>query len=272
MQYIGLTSAATSGKMGGLVGSRGRAGHQLRAHIIPRQALTVSSSEARAITGGLPGLWRKLTPAEHETWAELAQAVPVRDALGQSVTLSGYSLYIACARRLITIGIIEPLRAAPALPSIPPIYGFTATPIYAAPGAAQALTDIVLTTATPLPANFLPVLRASFALSPAQANVRASNLRVIQAGVMWPSQPYSALALWQAVYGANPPAGTITFELSLVDPISGLVGAAVRAAASYSYTPTPPPIPGTVTVKVEGETVAVIPGTWVEVEGGTVAN
>ena len=272
MQYIGLTSAATSGKMGGLVGSRGRAGHQLRAHIIPRQALTVSSSEARAITGGLPGLWRKLTPAEQSTWADLAQSIPARDALGQLLTLSGYALYIACNRRLITIGITEPLCAAPAGSSIPPIYGFTATPIYAAPGAAQALTDIVLTTATPLPANFLPVLRASFALSPAQANVRASNLRVIQAGVMWPSQPYSALALWQAVYGANPPAGTITFELSLVDPISGLVGAAVRAAASYSYTPTPPPIPGTVTVKVEGETVAVIPGTWVEVEGGTVAN
>jgi len=103
MQYIGLTSAATSGKMGGLVGSRGRAGHQLRARIIPRQALTVSSSEARAITGGLPGLWRKLTPAEQQTWAQLADELPTRDALGQSVTLSGYALYIACARRLVTL-------------------------------------------------------------------------------------------------------------------------------------------------------------------------
>ena len=95
MQYIGLTGSLSSGKLGGLVGSRGRSGSQLRARIVPRQALTASSSEARAITGGLPALWRLLTPAEHQSWAELAEDVPVRDALGQSVTLSGYALYIA---------------------------------------------------------------------------------------------------------------------------------------------------------------------------------
>jgi hypothetical protein len=97
-------------------------------------------------------------------------------------------------------------------------------------------------------------------------------LRVIQAGVMWPSEPYGVLALWQAVYGTYPPGGTITFELSLVDPISGLVGAGVRAATSYSYTPTPAPTPGTVTVEVEGVTIAEIPDTYIQVEGITVAN
>jgi len=173
---------------------------------------------------------------------------------------------------LITIGIIEPLRAAPALPSIPPIYGFVATPVYNAPGTSGALEDIQLTTANPLPPNFTPVLRASAALSPTRFNIRASNLRVIQAGVMWPNEPYNVLALWQAVYGTVPPGGTITFELSLVDPASGLVGAAVRAAASYSYTPTPAPTPGTVTVEVEGVTIAEIPDSYVEVEGEIIAN
>ena len=182
MQYIGLTGSLSSGKLGGLVGSRGRSGSQLRARTVPRQALTASSSEARAITGGLPALWRLLTPAEHQSWAELAEDVSVRDALGQSVTLSGYALYIACARRLITIGIIEPLRAAPPRPSIPPIYGFTAAPLYNPPGSASGLLDILLSTAAPLPPNFTPVLRASAALSPTRANIRASNLRVIEAG------------------------------------------------------------------------------------------
>ena len=272
MQYIGLTGSLSSGKLGGLVGSRGRSGSQLRARIVPRQALTASSSEARAITGGLPALWRLLTPAEHQSWAELAKDVPVRDALGQSVTLSGYALYIACARRLITIGILSPLGAAPPRPSIPPIYGFEATPVYNAPGTSSALEDIQLTTANPLPLDFTPVLRASAALSPTRFNVRASNLRVIQADVIWPSEPYGVLALWQAVYGTYPPSGTITFELSLVDPISGLVGAAVRAVTSYSYTPTPTPTPGTVTVEVEGVTIAEIPDTYIQVEGITVAN
>lgn len=272
MQYIGLTGSLSSGKLGGLVGSRGRSGSQLRARIVPRQALTASSSEARHITGGLPALWRTLTEAERTSWTQLAQGLPAKNALGQPITLSGYALYIACARRLITIGILSPLGAAPPRPSIPPIYGFEATPIYNAPGASSALEDIQLTTANPLPLDFTPVLRASAALSPTRFNIRASNLRVIQAGVMWPSEPYGVLALWQAVYGTCPPSGTITFELSLVDPISGLVGAAVRAVTSYSYTPTPAPTPGTVTVEVEGVTIAEIPDTYIQIEGITVAN
>lgn len=272
MQYIGLTSSASSGKLGGLVGSRGRAGHQLRARIIPRQSLTDSSSEARAIMSGLPSLWRKLTAAEQNTWANLASTLPTQNTLGQLLTLNGYTLYIACSRRLVTIGITETLRAAPASSSIPPIYGFTATPIYAAPDAVGGIADITLTTEAPLPTNFLPVLRASAALSPAQANIRASNLRVIQAGAAWRSQPYSALALWQAIYGTLPPSGAITFDLSLVDPTSGLVGTAVRTTTNYSYTPTPTPTPGTVTVEVEGVTVAEIPDTWIEVNAKPVAN
>ena len=272
MQYIGLTGSLSSGKLGGLVGSRGRGGNQLRARIVPRQALTASSSEARHITGGLPALWRTLTEAERTSWTQLAQGLPAKNALGQPITLSGYALYIACARRLITIGIIEPLRAAPPRPSIPPIYGFEATPIYNPPGSASGLLDILLSTAAPLPPNFTPVLRASAALSPTRANIRASNLRVIEAGSEWPSEPHSALAPWLAVYGTAPPGGTITFELSLVDPASGLVGAAVRAAAPFSFTPTPPPTPGTVTVQVEGVTIAEIPDTYIQVEGSTVAN
>jgi hypothetical protein len=266
MQFIS-TFGAASGHAGGLVASHGRAGAQLRVRVFNCQPRSVSQVTARARTGSLPSLWRLLTPAEHETWAALAKTAIVHDALGQSVTLSGYSLYIACARRLITIGILEPLRAAPVVPSIPPIYGFTATPVYNAPGTSGALEDILLTTSNPLPPDFTPILRASAALSPTRFNIRASNLRVIQAGVMWPGGPYGVLTLWQTIYGSYPLSGAITFELSLVDPFSGLVGAAVRAATSYSYTPTPAPTPGTVTVEVEGVTIAEIPDTYFQVEG-----
>lgn len=272
MQYIGLTTSAASGKLAGVVGLRGRTGNILRARIVPRQSLTVSASEARAITGGLPALWRKLTAAEQQSWAQLAEELPHVNALGESGALSGYALYIACSRRLLTIGITQPLQGAPSLPAIPPVEGFSAQAIYSPPGTAPTLTDIQLSTAGPLPPGLLPVVRASAALSQARGNIRASNLRVIQAGAEWPTQPVSALALWQAIYGTFPPAGTITFELSLVDPVSGLVGAAVRAAAGFAYTPVPPPTPGTVTVEVEGETVATIPDTYIQVEGETVAN
>lgn len=272
MQFIGLTGSLSSGKLGGLVGTRNRSGNQFRARILPRQALTPSASEARAITGGLSALWRILTEAEQSTWTELATTLTCTDRLGQPLTLSGYALYIACSRRLVTIGITQQLRAAPALPSIPPIYGFQAQPIYNPPGAEPGLSDILLATAQPLPPGFLPVLRASAALSPTRAHVDASRLRVIEAGTSWATQPHSALAPWLATYGTAPPGGTITFELSLVDPASGLVGAAVRAAPSYAYTPTPPPPAGTVTIQVEGITIAEIPDTYIQVEGITVAN
>lgn len=272
MQYIGLASSSASGKAGGLVASRGRIGTQFRARTIPRQNLTPSASEARAITGGLPALWRLLTTAEQATWEQLASSLPAIDSLGQVSTLTGYALYIACARRLITIGIEQQLTAAPAPPSIPTIYGFQAIPLYDNPFEPTQLLDLQLSTTIPLPPGFTPVLRASPALSPARANIRASNLRVIQGGTLWPSQPHSALALWLAQYGTAPPAGAITFELSLVDPLSGLVGAAVRAVAPYAYNLYNPPAPPLVTIQVEGSTIAEIPNTYIQVEGTTVAN
>ena len=272
MLYIGLASSSASGKAGGLVARRGQAGTQFRARIVPRQSLTPSSSQARAITAGLPGLWRLLTPAEQSSWADLAATLPAIDALGQPTTLSGYALYMACSRRLITIGITTPLTEAPAQPSIPAIYGLVATPIYDNPLEPTTLYDIQLSTAAPLPPNFLPVLRASAALSPTRASIPASDFRIIQAGVAWPSGPLSALNLWQAVYGTTPPGGQITFALSLVDPISGLVGAEVRSGTPFTVSPSPPPPADSVTIQVEGTTVAVIPGYTVQVEGTTVAN
>jgi hypothetical protein len=261
VQYLSTFSPSASGKAGGHVASRGRIGSQLRAHFIPVQRLTASSSEARAITGGLPALWRNLTLAEQQSWFDLANTLPTRDRLGQPLTLSGYALYIACSRRLLTIGIQQPLTAAPEPPSIPAITGFGATLVYQTPGTQDALQDIQLTTASPLPTDFTPILRASAAVSATRSNIRASDLRIIEAGTVWPTQPHSVLTPWTAIFGAYPNAGTITFELSLVDPASGLIGAPIRARSAPALT-----------IEVEGTPVAEIPWSYVEVEGTIVAN
>jgi hypothetical protein len=272
MQYVSLIASSASGKAGGVVATRGRAGLQLRALAICRQRLTASASEARAITGGLPALWRALTPAEQQTWSQLASTLPARDALGQSMTLSGYALYIACSRRLITIGITNPLSSAPTPNSIPAILGFSAAAVYTGTPPALTLSDFALSTYNPLPNQFAAVLRASGALSNTQANVRASNLRVIEAGVRWPTQPHSALAPWLATYGTAPAAGTVTFALSLVDPATGLVGAEVRAAAPLNQNAATPPPTSTLTIQVGGVTVAVIPDASIGVDGTIIAN
>ncbi len=245
---------------------------QLRALTICRQRLTASASEARAITGGLPALWRALTPAEQQTWSQLASTLPTRNALGQSVTLSGYALFIACSRRLITIGITDPLTSAPTPNSIPAIAGFAATAVYTGTAPNLTLSDFQLSTYDPLPNQFTAVLRASAALSNTQANVRASNLRVIEAGVRWPTQPHSALAPWLATYGTAPTAGTVTFALSLVDPATGLVGAEIRAAAPFDQSAATPPPMSTLTVSIDGSVIAVIPGGIVEIDGTPIAN
>jgi len=235
MQFLGLTGALYSGKLGGLVGSRGRGGAQLRAHIVPRQVVTQRSSAARAATGQLPALWRLLTDAERASWAQLANTLPVRDKLGQQSTLSGYALYIACARRLLTVGLTAPVGSAPAAPSIPAISGLQAQPVFRGSTPQTGLLDVELSTFEPLPTALSPLLRASAAVSPGRGNIRASDLRIIEAGTLWPVNPHSVLAQWAAVWGTCPPAGAITFELALVDPISGLAGAPVRASAIFGY-------------------------------------
>jgi hypothetical protein len=263
------TIPASSGKLAGVVATRSRIGAQFLARVARSQPRSVSQQNARAFTGGLAGYWRLLTPAEHDSWSQLAAAVPVRDALGQVQTLSGYALYVACSRRLLTIGITERLSAAPCAPSLPAVHGFTATPTYNVHSHPMRFLGWTLNLSENLPWGPYAVLRATAFHSPVKSQIRASDLRVIDSFPAYRTNTRVDLAEWEAVFGYVFQGGVVTFSLNLVDPISGLAGPSVRAARELTYTP--PPAYQPLLIETEGEGAAELWGETIEVDGESIA-
>jgi hypothetical protein len=158
-----------SGKLGGVVGSRGRAGYQLRARVASCNPRSSGQQQARARTGALASLWRSLPPGTRVAWDSLA-----------SGNQSGYNLFVANNRRLATLGvpsIVSPPRQIPSLPTLAP---FTVAPIYDTNGGVTTLTAWALTFPFIGSHTYSLVLRASASLSQAKANLRPSDMPVVQ--------------------------------------------------------------------------------------------
>jgi len=266
MQIVSTIGPA-SGSTGGAVASRGRIGQQLRAGRPARQPRSSSQQNARALTGSLAALWRALTPAQRQTWNELAATCPRRDRLGIETNLSGYSLFVSCNRNRLTIGVTAPLLTAPALPSIPPLASLAAVATYTGDPGSLILSGFALSYSPPVPLPWAGVLRMSAPLSPTRGNVRPSDLRVVAALNPLPSQALAVMTGWTAAWGAPLPSGQVTFSLNLVDPLSGFAGPAVRAVASYATTVLNPYIPGTITVSFEGTPEATLTNQVIEFGG-----
>lgn len=238
----------------------GRAGFQLRVRPALTQPRTVAQTNARALTGALAGLWRQLTSSQQTAWDQAATA-----------PRTGYSLFVACNRRLATVNIATPLTEPVHAPAFPQLLGFNVQPQYDNPLTPTSITALTASTFAPLDSAFAIVLRATPALSPARGHIGPNALRIIYAGTPWATSSYNALARWLGTFGTIPFAGTISFTLEYVDPLSGHASPQVLSAAPYSFAgPTPPP-PGAITIAVDGTGVATITGGAVYVDGTLVA-
>jgi len=84
-----------SGSLGGLTASHNRGGLYLRARTIPTNPNTPAQQEVRGFMSTLTSLWANtLTPAERTAWDTYAAAVPVINALGDPIILSGLNHYV----------------------------------------------------------------------------------------------------------------------------------------------------------------------------------
>jgi hypothetical protein len=182
-------------------------------------------------------------------------------------TLSAYALFVSCSRNLLTIGVTPAARAAPPLPSIPPLASLAAVPTYTGDPNTPILTGFALTYAPPVPLPWAGVLRMSAALSPGRGNVRPSDLRIVAALNPLPAGALAVFTAWAAAWGSPLPAGQVTFALNIVDPLSGFAGPAIRAAATFRTTPLNPYIPGTITISFNGTPEAQLSGQVIEFGG-----
>lgn len=255
-----ITTAPGSGKLGGVVSTRTRAGSRFHARTARTQPRTASQTNARALTGALSQVWRSLTPAQRTTWGNLA-----------SGARSGFNVFIACNRQLLSLGSAPILQAPPVRPTFPPLYNFAATPVYNQPAPPRGLWGWQLDTTPEIPFGWGLVARATQALSPAKGNIRPSDLRIIAAASNLSTPALIPASSWLAIWGSGPYAGAVTWELTLIDMRSGFASPAVRATALYSATLPPGPTTWQTTQQQDGTTIAITTDTLYTQEGEPIA-
>jgi len=81
--------------VGGLTGSRNRGGMYLRSRAIPTDPASAAQIAVRNLFGVVSAAWSStLTSAERAAWNLYGSNVPVTDALGDSINLSGQQWYV----------------------------------------------------------------------------------------------------------------------------------------------------------------------------------
>jgi hypothetical protein len=118
MKYLG---SPQSGSQAGTTASHNRAGQYYRSRRAPVQPVgTGRRAFVRSAFGNASTGWAALSAANQAAWIAYANSHPTTDSLGQSITLTGHSMFVGVATSLQNVG--------QAVPTIPPVSSATTAP------------------------------------------------------------------------------------------------------------------------------------------------
>lgn len=86
--------AAASGSLGGNTASHNRGGAYLRSRVVPTDPASSFQVIMRTILGNLATAWQTLTDTQRDAWTTYGLNVPVTNALGDTVFLTGQQMYV----------------------------------------------------------------------------------------------------------------------------------------------------------------------------------
>lgn len=116
----GALVSEVRGKVGGVVFARNKGGMYIRNFAAPINRRTPLQAESRQfLTDAIAG-WRDLTEPARLAWGDYGREVGTFNSLGEKVTISGMSAYVAGATLLLVAGGAVP-SGAPVEFSLPPI-------------------------------------------------------------------------------------------------------------------------------------------------------
>jgi hypothetical protein len=108
-----------SGSVGGVVAAHNKGGQYLRNRSIPTNPRTDRQQSVRAAFSAAAESWSGLTVAQREAWEGYAVGTPVVNRLGESITLSGFNMYVRAYAFLAGIAAnLDGVGTAPVTPGI----------------------------------------------------------------------------------------------------------------------------------------------------------
>lgn len=189
-------------KVGGHVASKNRSGAYIRTKVTPANPQSSAQLLVRQRFTTNSQAWRGLTTTQRDAWAAAVTNFLSTDIFGDTVTPSGFNLYIQLNNNLLTVG--QPVIVDPPLPES--VQGFTAFDLTA--DTSGAGFDIAFAPA--IAANVQVILWATPPLSPGKNFVK-SQYRLISILDDTDLTPHDAQAAYIAKYGALPAIGTKVF-------------------------------------------------------------
>jgi hypothetical protein len=224
---FGAIIVAGSGKIGGHVITKNRAGAAMRTKVTPSNPRTTYQSTARANLTSISKSWASLTESQRQQWNSAASSFKKTNIFGDGVTPSGFNLYQKLNNNLLNIG--QPMITTPPSPaSVVGLTGLSVTAVHAG-----ALTITFTADANAGATEYFEVL-ATEAINAGKSFVK-NKFRKIGSIVSTTVSPYVATALYNAKFGAVGAAGKKVFiEIKGVNGTTGQAGVPYQAVAIIS--------------------------------------
>lgn len=122
-----------SGSVAGVVAGHNKGGQYLRNRSIPTNPRSERQQTVRAAFGAAAITWRNLTGGQKAAWEGYANQTPLLNRIGESITVSGFNMYVRVAAYSGGIGIsVSPI--APIEPGLSTIGVVTSASLSAADG------------------------------------------------------------------------------------------------------------------------------------------
>ena len=101
---LGTTLGQASGRIGGTVFSKNRAGVYIRNGTKPVNTYTIYRAEVKARLSAASQHWVGMSLADRTAWNVWAAQIPWKNRLGQSISLTGQQACIQCNARILAVG------------------------------------------------------------------------------------------------------------------------------------------------------------------------
>jgi hypothetical protein len=219
---FGMVVVAGSGKIGGHVASRNRAGAYFRTKVTPVNPQSGSQLTVRNRLGVRSQAWRGLTEAQRNAWNGAVSAFAKTDIFGDLKNPSGFNLYQRLNNNLLTVG-----AAAIASPPQPAaVLSVAVTSI--TPAAGTGLIPMVLSGA--VPAGTAVKVFATAPQSPGVSFVK-SEYRLITTLPAATVTPVALGTSYQAKFGSWLVGQKLFFKIVFVNTTTGQETLPIQVAA-----------------------------------------
>ncbi len=224
---FGLVIVGGSGKLGGHVVTKNRAGYAIRTKVTPSNPQTTFQANVRARLTTISKSWAGLSDAQRLQWNTAVDSFKSTNIWGDGVTPSGFNLFQKLNNNILLSGGTA-ITTPPTPAAVVGLTAFTATAVHAG---ASTLTFTVDSNSGAT--QFLEIWATESV--PAGKTFVKNKFRLIGSIVSTTASPYTATTLYNAKFGAPGAAGKkIYFRIVGVNQTTGQAGLPYQAVAVIS--------------------------------------